>query len=104
MDPSQAAIAVECINTSLTSQNFDDKMKWAPRTQSIPYEQELLRVFPEMKYIDLDSHGYNIVDVTAERVLVEWWLVDTVLKRTRHESLGAAFKIESGKPALVRVE
>ncbi len=103
-DPSQPPVAVECINTSLTSQNFDDKMKWEPRTRSLPYEQDLLRVFPEMKYIDLDSHGYNVVDVTPERVLVEWWNVDTVLRRTEKESRGAAFKIESGKPALVPVD
>jgi alkaline phosphatase D len=96
-------VAVEFINTSLTSQNFDDKLKWAPRTQSIPYEQELLKTFGHMKYVDLDSHGYNIVDVTPERIQVEWRLVDTVLKRTENESLGAAWKVESGKPRLVRV-
>ena len=100
-DPASRSIAIECVNTSITSQNFDDKMRWEPRTRSIEYEQELLRAFPEMKYIDLDSHGYNIVDVTPERVLVEWWNVETVLKRTEKEWRGAAFKIESGKPALI---
>ena len=102
-DPTQKAVAVECVNSSITSQNFDDKMKWAPRTKSVEHEQELLRLFPEMKYIDLDSHGYNLVDVTPERVQVEWWNVDTVLTRTRNEWRGAAFQIESGKPALVPV-
>lgn len=106
MDPFNEAeipVAVECINSSLTSQNFDDKMRWAARTQSIPFEQEMLRYFPEMKYVDLDSHGYNVVDVTRERVQVEWWNVETVLKRSEHQSLGAAFKVESGKPRLVRI-
>jgi len=96
-------VAVECVNSSITSQNFDDKMKWAPRTKSVEHEQELLRLFPEMKYIDLDSHGYNLVDVTPERVQVEWWNVDTVLTRTQNEWRGAAFQVESGKPALVPV-
>jgi hypothetical protein len=56
-----------------------------------------------MKYIDLDSHGYNVVDVTPERILVEWWNVETVLARSERQSLGAAFKVESGKPRLIRV-
>jgi alkaline phosphatase D len=100
---SEEPVAVECINTSLTSQNFDDKMKWPARTKSVPFEQEILRLFPEMKYIDLDSHGYNVVDVTPERILVEWWNVETVLVRSERQSLGAAFKVESGKPRLIRV-
>ncbi len=97
-------VAVEFINTSLTSQNFDDKMKWSPRTRSIPFEQELMQAFDHMKYVDLDSHGYNAVDVTPERVEVEWWLLETVLKRNDKASIGAAFKVENGKPRLIRVK
>jgi len=97
-------VAVEFINSSLTSQNFDDKLKWAPRTQSIPYEREMMAAFPHMKYVDLDSHGYNLVDITPERIQVEWWLVDTVLRRTRNESLGACWKVENGRARLVQVQ
>jgi len=57
-----------------------------------------------MNYLDLDSHGYNIVDLTPERVQVEWWYVDTVQKRTHNEHRGAAFTIESGTPALIPVQ
>ena len=103
-DPAQKAIAVECINTSVTARNFDDLMGWEPRTKSLAYEQELLELFPGMNYLDLDSHGYNIVDLTPERVQVEWWYVDTVQKRTHNEQRGAAFTIESGTPALVPVQ
>jgi alkaline phosphatase D len=100
-DPASKSIAIECVNSSISSQNFDDKMRWKPRTKSIEYEQELLREFPEMKYIDLDSHGYNIVDVTPERVQVEWWSVDGVLKRSKKESRGAVFQIPNGRPVLI---
>ena len=102
-DEAEEPVAVEFINTSLTSQNFDDKMKWAARTQSIPYERDLMAAFPHMKYMDLDSHGYNVVDVTPERVQVEWWLVDTVLQRTQAESLGASWKVENGRARLLQV-
>ncbi len=101
--PSSRAAAVECGSTSITAQNFDDKMKWPARTQSIQVEQALLQQFPQIKYMDLDSHGYSIVDVTAERMMVEWWNVETVLRRSDKEWRGAAFQIPSGTPALIPV-
>ncbi len=100
-DPASRAIAVECINPSVTSQNLDDTMKWKPRTKSVEQEQELQRLIPEIKYLDLDSHGYCIVDVTPERVQVEWWNVDGVLKRSKKESRSAVFQIPTGKAALI---
>lgn len=102
-DPGSKPIAIECVSNSVTAQNLDDKMKWQPRTQSVEYEKELLRAFPEMQHIDLDDHGYSIVDVTPERVVVEWWSVETVLKPTDKERRSAAFKIESHRPLLVAV-
>ncbi len=104
LNPASPPIAAECAGAGLTAPTFDDQMKWPPRAQSVPYEQELLRCFPEMKYIDLDSHGYNLVDVTRERVLVEWWNAATVLHRTDKEWRGAAFQISSGSPTLVSVQ
>jgi alkaline phosphatase D len=68
------------------------------------YEREILACFPEMKYIDLDSHGYNLVDVTPAHVQVDWWCVDTVLTRSDTEHRGAAFKIEAGRPVLIPAE
>jgi alkaline phosphatase D len=64
----------------------------------------MMKQFPHMKYVDLDSHGYNIVDITPERVQVYWWLVDTVLKRSTGERLGASWKIESGKARLINLQ
>ncbi len=107
MEPANAAqkaVAVECVNASITSPNLDDRMKWEPRTRSLEYEQELTDCFPEIRYIDLDSHGYNVVDVTPERVLVEWWYVESILQRTDKQRRGAAFMIESGTPALIPVQ
>ena len=98
----ETPVAVEFINTSLTSQNFDDKMKWEPRTKSLPFEQELMKELPHIKYVTLDSHGYNVVDILPERVRVEWWVLDTVLKRSTTERMDAAWQVESGKPRLVR--
>ena len=94
-------IAVEFVNTSVTAQNFDDKMKWPPRTQSLAYERELQHHLNHVKYVNLDGHGYNIVDVTPERVRVEWWHVDTVLAPSRQEHCDQVIQVLPGSSRLV---
>jgi hypothetical protein len=37
-------------------------------------------------------------------VQVEWWFVDTVLKRTNKESRGAAWEVRSGSTSLKRLD
>jgi hypothetical protein len=32
-----------------------------------------------MRWCDLDSHGYLVVDASPERLACQWWFIDTVL-------------------------
>ena len=77
-------------------------MGWAARTESIPIEQEVMKAFPHIRWCDFDIHGYNIIDVTPERVTVQWWAVDTVLRPSNAETLMAAWMVHSGKPKLTK--
>jgi alkaline phosphatase D len=92
--------AVEFVNSSLTSQNLDDKMGWAPRTGSLPLEEAFMAAMPHVRWCDFDSHGYGIVHVTAERLTFEWWAVDTVLERSSGESRVAAWSVPHGTARL----
>jgi alkaline phosphatase D len=103
-DPIEKSIAVEFVNPSLTSQNLDEKMGWKQRTGSLEIEKILMQALPHIRWCDMDSHGYNVVDVTPERMQVEWWLVDTVLERTDKETRGAIWQVHAGSTELVRIE
>jgi alkaline phosphatase D len=103
-DASGAPVAVEFVNPSLTSQNLDDKMGWTPRTASLAIEDTVSEALPHLKWCDLDSHGYAIIDVTRERVQAEWWAVETVLRRSPAQYRVAAWQVESGSPQLTEVE
>ena len=96
-------IAIEFVNTSLTSQNLDDKLGWAPLTESLPIAAEYIRDMPYIQWADFDSHGYTIVDVTRERITAGWWAVETVLERTDVERRVAAWSARAGEIALERV-
>jgi alkaline phosphatase D len=100
-EPLLPPVAVEFVNSSLSSQNLDDKMGWAPRTDSLPLEAALLAGMPHLRYLDMDSHGYSIVDVAADRVRVEWWVVDALDTRSPNERLAGAMAVCHGEPRLV---
>jgi alkaline phosphatase D len=94
-------VAVEFVNTSLTSQNLDDKMGWAPSTESVPLSDGYVAGMPHLHWVDFDNHGYNVVDITPEQVVVEWWAVDTVLSRTPSQRRVAVWGVRNGTPRLV---
>ena len=73
---------VEWTVTSITSPNLDDKMDWPRGVESRTYEEAMLRTLPNMKWCDLDSHGYLIVDAAPERASCQWWFVHEVREVT----------------------
>jgi alkaline phosphatase D len=56
---------------------------------------------PHLKYLDLFRHGYILVDVTAERVQAEWYLVSSVVDASADEALSATFQVRAGENHLV---
>lgn len=94
-------VAVEFVTSSITSPNLDDKMRWPPRTRSVPLEQELMRLWPHIHWLDFDSHGYIVVDVARDQVTAEWWAVDGVLAPAPGERRTAAFRVKHGRPRLL---
>jgi alkaline phosphatase D len=99
--PSEPPVAVEFVNTSLTSQNLDDKMGWSLRKESLEIEKAVLAGMPHLRYIDLDSHGYSIVQVDREELRFEWWTVDALETRSAGTSLAASIAVRHGEPRLI---
>lgn len=96
-------VCVELVSPSITSQNLDDKMKWGYRVESLPLEARILESLPHWRWVDLDSHGYVVVDLDADRVHAEFWGVPTVLKRVNGETLLASFETRHGDPHLTKL-
>jgi alkaline phosphatase D len=101
LDDGSEPVAVEFVTASLTSQNLDDKLGYAPRTTSLVAERLACEVLPHLQWCDFDSHGYMVIDVNEERVRGEWWHVATVLERSDEERCGGAFEVVRGRAALV---
>ncbi|APE03954.1 hypothetical protein BM526_16035 [Alteromonas mediterranea] len=64
-------LAVEFVTPSVTSPGLSDPVA-DPLATFIP------TMNPHMKYVELKSHGFMIVDVTHQKVTCDWWYVDTI--------------------------
>ncbi|MES2170429.1 MAG: alkaline phosphatase D family protein [Actinomycetota bacterium] len=73
-----AGVFDEWTVTSITSPNLDDKMGWPRGAESLDYEAALLRNLPDLRWCDLDSHGFLVVEADLQFAACQWWFVDQV--------------------------
>jgi len=85
--------AVEFVGTSVTSPGLPD-----PNGSTAA----LLRsINPHFKFIELTQRGYMLLDATPQRVVCEWWHVDTVESISNGQSFAAAFEVRDGSNMLL---
>ena len=94
-------VAMEFTTPSLTSQNLDEKLGVAPRGPELrAAEDALVGGLDHVRWCELASHGYVIVDVDERRVRGEWWHVDTVLEPSDGEHRAMAYEVSHETAAL----
>jgi alkaline phosphatase D len=86
--------AVEYGTPSISSQNFDEAVGAATAAGfelAINNPQPLLggaNYNPHLKYVDLDRHGYILLDVKQDSVQADFYFVQNVLTQNSTESFG----------------
>jgi alkaline phosphatase D len=93
--------AVEFVTTSVTSSNFDEIFGSPPRTTSLAIERALQAQNPSTRYLELDSNGWTLLDVTRERVQAEYLFVQTVAEPSDGQRLDATWQVRRGENRLV---
>lgn len=89
------SLAVELVTPAISSPPFfaDPELR---------DQGALLRLLaPHLKFLEGESRGYVLVDITRERLLAEWYFVPTVAERSAEESRAAGFVCERGSSRLV---
>jgi len=88
------SLAVELITSAVTS-----PAPYAP-DEARPREQTRMKN-PHVHWVNFQHRGYLVVDLTAERALAEWRLVDTVASLQHSEFIGHSMVAVSGSNRLV---
>jgi alkaline phosphatase D len=87
------ALAVEFVTTSVTSPFINDPNNLI--------RNALASTNPHLKFVDLENQGYLLVDADANRVVGEWWFVDTVAAPSNQQRVVAALQVRDGTAHLV---
>ncbi len=104
----EGSVAVEFAATSITSDNFDEKMgKLTANTFQSLINRKLPQPFnynpnPHLKFADLQRHGYLILTLSKERAEAEYYFVGDIKSHTNKETLAAKWHTVTGKNRLER--
>lgn len=73
----KGTFGVELATPSLASPNRNES---SPGTSPVPQQQALLVENPHLRYVDLDNHGYFILDITPAKAQADYFYVDTKMR------------------------
>jgi len=93
-----APVAAEFTVPAVSAPTFARALAPKVRGARSALEWAIHRANPHVAWVDTASHGYVLLDVTADRVEGQWWHVDRVGKRTQAERLAATWSVKRGDP------
>ena len=102
--PVTPSVAVEMVGPSVTSDNLDEITGSPPRTSSLALEEGTKGDNPYVKYVELDSHGYCVVDADSERLHVDWFYLDDKNDPKTGQAFASAYQTMAGSNAISPAE
>ncbi|MEU5840578.1 alkaline phosphatase D family protein [Rhodococcus sp. NPDC047139] len=73
--PGAGTVATEFVVPSVTSANIDELLGVPPRSASPALEATATATNRHVRFIELDSHGYGVLDVTPDATQMEWFFI-----------------------------
>ena len=95
---------VELVCTSVTSNNLKDITGSPPRTTSLTVETVIKANNRHVKYLDFDNHGFSVLEVTAARVQMDWYVIGDRADRNTPVTWTASWATDSGTQRLRPVD
>ncbi|MBB5933500.1 alkaline phosphatase D family protein [Streptomyces zagrosensis] len=102
--PLSPSVATEFVVTSVTSDNVDDLLHVAPHTLSLAGVTAIKAANRHVKWLDMDSHGYGVVDVTAERTQMDYFTISDKTDPNATTSWARSYRTQSGTQRLERAD
>ncbi|MER7806508.1 alkaline phosphatase D family protein [Streptomyces sp900116325] len=102
--PLSASAATEFVVTSVTSDNLDDILHVAPQTVSVLAAAAVKAANRHVKWVDMDSHGYGVLDVTAERSQMDYYVVADKTKQDATAAWTRSYRTLSGTQKVERAD
>ncbi|MFC8507076.1 alkaline phosphatase D family protein [Streptomyces sp. NPDC057411] len=101
--PLSASAATEFVVTSVTSDNLDDTLHVAPGTVSLVAAGAIKAANRHVKWVDMDHHGYGVLDVTAERSQMDYYTLSDRADVNATAAWARSYRTLSGTQRVERV-
>lgn len=73
--PVSRSAATEFVVTSVTSDNLDEILGVPPHTVSLAASTAIKAANRHVKWLDMDSHGYGVLDVTPAHAQMDYYVL-----------------------------
>ncbi|MFE6100265.1 alkaline phosphatase D family protein [Streptomyces laurentii] len=101
--PLSASAATEFVVTSVTSDNLDDILHVPAGTVSVLAAGAIKAANRHVEWVDLDHHGYGVLDVTADRSQMDYYTVSDRADRDATASWARSYRTRNGTQRVERV-
>ncbi|MET9209748.1 alkaline phosphatase D family protein [Streptomyces bacillaris] len=102
--PLSPSAATEFVVTSVTSDNLDDILRVAPQTVSLAAATAVRTANRHVKWVDMDSHGYGVLDVTAERAQMDYYVLSDKKAKDSAASWARSYRTRRGTQKVERAD
>ncbi|MCH6159770.1 alkaline phosphatase D family protein [Streptomyces sp. M600PL45_2] len=102
--PEDAPVATEFVVTSVTSDNLDDVLNVAPDTVSSVAEAAVKATNGHVRWLDMDSHGYGVLDVDSERAHMDYFVLSDKADRDATAEVRRSYRTLSGTQRLEKAD
>ncbi|MCB5169631.1 alkaline phosphatase D family protein [Streptomyces bambusae] len=101
--PLSRSAATEFVVTSVSSDNIDDILHVAPRTVSLVAETAVKAANRHVKWVDMDSHGYGVLDITAAQSQMDYYVLSDKRRADATSAWTRSYRTLSGTQKVERV-
>ncbi|MFJ6936106.1 alkaline phosphatase D family protein [Streptomyces sp. NPDC101132] len=101
--PLSKSAATEFVVTSVTSDNIDDLLHVAPHTVSLAAATAIKAANRHVKWVDMDSHGFGVLDVTAERSQMDYYVLSDRTRQDATATWARSYRTLNGTQKVERV-
>ncbi|NSC21171.1 alkaline phosphatase [Streptomyces albus subsp. chlorinus] len=102
--PHEPPVATEFVITSVTSDNLDDTLHVAPDTLSGVAEAAVRAANRHVRWVDMDSHGFGVLDLDAARAQMDYWVLSDKTDPDATATVRRSYRTASGSQRVERSE
>ncbi|MEU0106158.1 alkaline phosphatase D family protein [Streptomyces sp. NPDC006251] len=100
--PLSPSAATEFVVTSVTSDNLDDLVKVPQGTVSAVAAPVIRAANRHVHWVDTDRHGFGVLDITAERAQMDYYVLSDRTKRDATATWSRSYRTRSGTQKVER--